>query len=246
MQWHTAGYHLDLVHLLTVFSYFPSLTMYRWVVSKVELANYMSDDVVETIKGKIRELPCAIQHMLVVMAHIPNPVDVALLAQLMNYGGGHTHYDKAEVGGLLKQSSDEGMLLLSGSTNLYVFAHDRIRQALLEFGKERDEDQDRLAQHISQVLLNSAKGPGMDWCLFVAVDFANSLPPEKAMNSVNLSKLNLRVSKIASEMGSMEKANELLRKGLECLDTSKSLWEDYALTLELYNAIIESEFNLGK
>ena len=207
----------------------------------------MSDDVVETVKGKIKELPDDVQHLLVVMAHIPNPLDVAILTQLMNDGSvGHT-YEECEVGKLLKQSSEEGMLLLSMGTNLYAFAHDRIRQASLEFGRERDEEIDTLTQHISQVLLNSADGPGMDWCLFVAVDLVNTLPPEKAtMKTSDLVKLNLSVSKIAGERGSMEKANELLRKGLEYLNSSETLWKDYSLTLELFNAIIISEYNLGK
>ena len=58
---------------------------WSWVVSKVELANCISDDVGDTVKGKVKELSDDIQHLLIVMAHVPNTIP--LLGALMRMGG---------------------------------------------------------------------------------------------------------------------------------------------------------------
>ena len=148
---------------------------WRWVgVSKVELGNYMSDDVVETVKSKIKELSVDIQHMLVVMAYIPNLLDVSTLKALMNYG--ERSYEENAVSDILMEASDEGMVLLSNeSKNWWLFAHDRIREASLELTKE-DTTQDQLLLHMSQVLLNVASDASKQWCFYVAVNIRNSLP----------------------------------------------------------------------
>ena len=98
---------------------------WRWVVSKVELGNYMSDDVVETVKSKIKELSVDIQHMLVVMAYIPNSLDVSTLRALMNYG--ERSYEENAISNILMEASDKGMVLLSNESKTWLFAHDRIR-----------------------------------------------------------------------------------------------------------------------
>ena len=215
---------------------------WRWVVSKVDLGNYMSDDVVETAKGKIKELSSEIQHMLIVMAYLPNSIDVPILKALMNYG--EFIFKESIVGDLLKDASEEGMVLYSNESENYVFAHDRIRQASLEFGKE--SGQDELVVHISQVMLKFGdQGLGMEWCLYVAVDLLNSLPPDPS-KFMDLLKLNVRVAKQARKRGSLEKENELLRKGLKLLESSGKLWKEYALTLEMYYSVIKSDYTVGK
>eukprot|EP00571_Detonula_confervacea_P005110 CAMPEP_0172324898 /NCGR_PEP_ID=MMETSP1058-20130122/52584_1 /TAXON_ID=83371 /ORGANISM="Detonula confervacea, Strain CCMP 353" /LENGTH=516 /DNA_ID=CAMNT_0013041311 /DNA_START=150 /DNA_END=1697 /DNA_ORIENTATION=- len=213
---------------------------WSWVVSKVELGNYMSDDVVETVKGKIKNLPVDIQRLLVVMAYLPNTLNVPILKALMNHG--ELSFEEAYIRDLLKEASEQGMLLLSVESNNYVFAHDRIRQA--SFSKERDKNQEELLRHISQVLLDVAHGPTMEWCLYAAVDLRNSLPADK-INHIDLAKLNLRVSQIARSRGCIVKENELLEEGQRCLVLSGLMWKDYGLTLELYNAVIVSDYSVG-
>jgi len=214
---------------------------WRFIVSKAELANYMSDDVVETVKGKIRELSVDVQNLLVVMAYIPNALDVPIIKALMSHG--EFSFGGGKIRDLLKEASDEGMLIFSIDSKCYVFAHDRIRQASLEFAKE--EDQDELLLHISQVLQDFAvQGPEMEWCLYVAVDLLNFLPLGKT-DCAGLIELNMKVSKIARSRGSIGKENELLHKGLAHLESSGKMWNDYDITLELYNAVIISDHSLG-
>ena len=52
---------------------------WRFVASKVDLASYISSDVLETLKGKIKELSVDLQHLLIIMAYVPNTLDDQLL-----------------------------------------------------------------------------------------------------------------------------------------------------------------------
>lgn len=213
---------------------------WRWTVSKVELSTTISDDVVETVKGKIKELSEEMQHMLIVMAYIPNTLEVPVLTKLMRCNS--VLLDESRVAKLLKEASEEAMLMYSAERGNYMFAHDRIREA--SRGSIANKDKDDLLLHLSCVLQQLAKGPETEWCLFVAVDLLNSLPSEKT-NCTDLAQLNMRVSVIARHRGIIEKQNDLLHEGLQCLQSSGKMWQDYNLTLSLLNNVIQCDRDLG-
>jgi len=201
----------------------------------------MSDDVVEMVKGKIRDLSADMQMLLFVMAYIPNSLGVSLLKELMNHG--ESSFDEHAISNLLKETSDEGMLMFSTESKSYVFAHDRIRQASRELAEEKNQDD--MLLHISKFMLKFAdQGPGMEWCLYVAVDLRNSLP-SNLTNSTDLIELNMRCASLAKSKGSAGKGNELLKRALDSLESSGKMWKEYGITLKLYNAVIVSDFNLG-
>lgn len=240
---------------------FYDVMCFEWcfVASKVELADSMSDDVVTMVKSKIRDLSVDIQQLLIVMSYIPNSLDVAILKRLMDRGDMTLTYDLKTIKDLLKGASYEGMLLFSTDSKCHIFAHDRIRQASHEIAAERD-DRDEMVLHIAQILQEVADQQSeMEWCLYVAVDLLNSLPPEQSIYSddtvaqclrtsklQDLVKLNVRVSRIAGSRGSAGRENELLHEALSCLVSSGKVWKEYDQTLELYNAVIVSDHSLGK
>ena len=214
---------------------------WRWAVSKVELSTTISDDVVETVMGKIKELSDEIQHMLIVMAYIPNTLEVTILTELMKYNS--LALDESKVSQLLKEACEEALLMRSNESGNYMFIHDRVREA--SRGSIKDEDKDHLLLHLSHVLQKLAtKGSETEWCLFVAVDLLNSLPVGKT-NCNDLARLNSRVSVIARNRGIIEKQNDLLHQGLQCLKSSGKMWDDYTLTLSLLNDAIPCSRNLG-
>ncbi len=216
---------------------------WRWVVTKVELSNNISADVVESVLGKIRDLPGAMQELLSLMAYIPNALDVATLKALMCRDG--ASYEESEVKDLLQQASDEGMLLLVSPN--WIFAHDRIRQASLKFASEKSDSEETLL-HISSVLL--ANGADREWCQYVAVDILNSLPVENT-DYYEVVNLNLKVSHLARNSGALGRENALLHKGLDSLKSSGMTWMtwkngNYELTRQLYDALLVSEYSSGE
>lgn len=214
---------------------------WSWSVSTVELANYISDDVVMTVKEKILSLENSIQSLLVVMAYIPNSLDVSVLTRLMS---DKSTLEESEIVHLLKEASNEGMLIVSIESGHYVFAHDNIRQASLELATEVTPDWEGLMYRLSTVLLKMSRNPETEWCLYVALGLLDNLPPDKTDRS-ELIKLSLKASQIARKRGSLAKENELLPVGLKVLEASGIMWKDYALTLDMYNAVIISDATLG-
>ena len=216
---------------------------WRWAtVSKVELANQVSADVVGTIKEKIKGLPDGIQSLLGVMSFIPCSVGASVLNELlMDYGDNKLNED--EIASLLKKASEEGMLMQSMERGNYAFAHDRIREASRAYVEEKSY-RDELVLHLADVLqrIGIGKGSKMEWCMYTAVDLLNSLPSEK-VDVTDLIKLNLKVSRLSKSRGSPEKENVLLREAAVLLEQIK--WKDYDLSLEVYDAVIKSEFILG-
>ena len=217
---------------------------WRWATaSKMELANQVSADVVGTIKEKIKGLSDGIQSLLGVMSFIPCSVGASVLNELlMDYGDNRLAED--EIASLLKKASEEGMLMRSMERGNYAFAHDRIREASRAYVEE-ESYRDELVLHLADVLqrIGIGKGSKMEWCMYTAVDLLNSLPSEK-VDVPDLIKLNLKVSKLSKSRGSPEKENALLREAVVLLEGIK--WKDYDLSLEVYDAVIRSEFMLGR
>ena len=211
---------------------------WSWVVSKVELANCISDDVGDTVKGKVKELSDDIQHLLIVMAHVPN----TLLGALMRMG--RCMFEEDIITKLLEEAAVEGMLIFSVESGNYIIAHDQLRQVCIEFSGERD-GHDKLLLHVSRVLIAQAHGSEAEWYLFVAVDLLDSVPLNM-VDLIEMAKLSLRVSKIARGKGAIRKEHDLLLRGLNCLKASGQEWREYEFTLDLYNALILSEYSLGK
>mmetsp|Transcript_8321 Transcript_8321/g.19077 ORF Transcript_8321/g.19077 Transcript_8321/m.19077 type:complete len:1103 (+) Transcript_8321:335-3643(+) len=213
---------------------------WQYVLSKVELTDCLSDDVVSTVKSKIACCSGTLQDVLVVMSHIPFSPDVSTLARLIDTAD---RYTEDEIRNALREAADESMLIISSCDKLYTFAHDRIRQASQEFvdGERRN----KIRRRIANVLLD-----GDDASLFVAAEILNSLPIDKAEDAtvalMAKATLNLRVATIAKSRGSIEKENELLMEALSSLEQSGKKWADYNFTLDLLNAIIKCSFSLGR
>eukprot|EP00804_Cyclotella_cryptica_P014908 CCRYP_000540-RA/>CCRYP_000540-RA protein AED:0.03 eAED:0.03 QI:1149/1/1/1/1/1/2/1050/711 len=212
------------------------------------LANYISEDVVQSVKGKIVQLSAELRRVLVVMAYIPhNALDVSTLRLLLQQTGMEMTTD--ELVKVLNVGVQEGMMLLSSESGTHIFAHDRIRQASKECieGEARDELLSQLANSLLKLYHETEEGSQRDteWCVFVAVEYLNSVDPKSQADALELAKLNLKVAKSAHEKGAIEKAYELLGNGIKCLTLANKLWDEYELTLEMYNCLIESECFLG-
>jgi predicted ATPase len=209
------------------------------------LGEYISNDVVSSVRGKIGVLDVKLQLALNVMSHIPNnTIEVDMLLELLLSTGTEMSVD--ELVKLLKVGVEEGMLLLSSESGHHIFAHDRIRQASRECieGEPRDE----MLLQLANVLLAmyNEEQSDTEWCIYVAVDFLNSFEPGVKSDAMGLARLNLKVAMCAHKKGAVDREYALLSHGLECLKAAEKVWEEYDLSLQLYNSILEATQILGK
>ncbi|HEX8706539.1 MAG TPA: ATP-binding sensor histidine kinase [Myxococcaceae bacterium] len=94
---------------------------WRWDAEGVQARSY-SDNVVEFMVGKLRQLPGEMQHLLRLAAHVGNAFSLQLLGVLAGLS------DAEEVERRLEFSLQEGLLVRAGAEQ-YRFLHDRIQQA---------------------------------------------------------------------------------------------------------------------
>ena len=209
------------------------------------LEEYISDDVVDSVKGKIGMLDEMLRQVLIVMGYIPNALDVNVLNQLLQSIGKEVAYDELIL--LLNLGVDEGMLLLSSESGLYIFAHDKIRQASRESigNEERDEMLLELAEFLLDMYDDNDE-TNTEWCLYLAVSYLNSFEPGSKTDALDLAKLNLKVAACARKRGDMDREYLLLSHSLKCLHSASKVWGEYNLTLEIYNRLINSTEVLGK
>jgi predicted ATPase len=209
------------------------------------LENYVSNDVLESVRGKIDQLSENMQQVLKVMAYIPNnALSTETLRTLLNSTGVEIGDELTE---LLNCGIEEGVLLLSSSENQFIFSHDKVREAAKLCVK--DEDRDDLLLLLANALLALYKEGEADteWCIFVGLDYLNSFEAGTSkFDALELAQLNLKVAKLAMKKGAMEKQHELLGNGIRCLDSANKLWVEYELTLVMYNALIEVQYFLGE
>jgi hypothetical protein len=209
------------------------------------LGEYISDDVVSSVRGKIAMLGDEMQRVLIVMGYIPNnALEIDVLRKLLESTGMEISSDALVK--VLNSGVAEGMLLLSSESGHYIFAHDKIRQASKECieGEARDE----MLFQLANVLLTMHKDDESDseWCIYVAVDYLNSFEPGVKTDPLELARLNLKVAKCARKKGAPDKEYGLLVNGSKCLKAAEKVWLEYELTLKIYNKLIESTKILGK
>ncbi|MDY7225328.1 trifunctional serine/threonine-protein kinase/ATP-binding protein/sensor histidine kinase [Hyalangium rubrum] len=103
---------------------------WQWDVEKVRAKSY-SDNVVDFMVGKLRQLPADTQHLLRLAACVGNSFPLKMLRAL----SGQEHGEEVEQG--LEPALQEGMLMRAGPEH-YRFLHDRIQQAAHSISSEAE------------------------------------------------------------------------------------------------------------
>ncbi|MCY1077579.1 trifunctional serine/threonine-protein kinase/ATP-binding protein/sensor histidine kinase [Archangium lansingense] len=137
---------------------------WRWDAEGVREKGY-SDNVVEFMVGKLRQLPRETQHLLRLAACVGNTFDVTMLARISE------HYEPGAAEQGLEPALQEGLLVRAGPEQ-YRFLHDRIQQAAHVLIPE----QERKAIHlrIGRLLLASLSAEQVHEKLFDVVSQLNA------------------------------------------------------------------------
>jgi predicted ATPase/signal transduction histidine kinase len=205
---------------------------WRWDAEAVRGKGY-SDNVVDFMAGKLRQLPLETQHLLRLAACVGNVFALQLLARVSSIG------EAAEVERGLAPAFLEGLLVHVGPEQ-YRFLHDRIQQAARDFIPA----QERKAVHlrIGRLLLASLSPEEVQEKLFDVVGQFNAgaellVEPEE----------RLRVARLNAEAGWRAKASTAFRSAITYLASAFQLlpgnpWEtdpELAFKLRLEHASCE-------
>jgi predicted ATPase len=137
---------------------------WRWDAEGVRARSY-SDNVVDFMVGRLRQLPAETQHLLRLAACVGNVFSLQMLGTLS---------ERAEVGGVeqrLEPALQEGLLVRAGPEQ-YRFLHDRIQQAA--HGLLSEEERKAVHLRIGRLLLRSLSREDASETIFDVVNQLNA------------------------------------------------------------------------
>jgi predicted ATPase/signal transduction histidine kinase len=182
---------------------------WRWDAEAIRARGY-SDNVVDFMAGKLRQLPLETQHLLRIAACVGNSFSLQMLGLLS-----HTPESSAVEQGL-EPALREGLLIRAGTGEQYRFLHDRIQQAAHALIPEAQ----RKAVHlrIGRLLLAGLPPEAVQEKLFDIVSQLNA-----GAELIDDAGERLGVARLNAEAGRKAKASTAFRSAVAYLTTAFQL-----------------------
>ena len=207
--------------------------VWRWDAEAIRVQGY-SDNVVEFMAGKLRQLPPGTLHLLRLAACVGNVFPLQMLGLLSD------SHEPSEVEQGLEPALQEGLLMRAGPEAEYRFLHDRIQQAAHSLIPQ--EERKTVHLRIGRLLLASLSPEVVREKLFDLVSHLNA-----AAELLDDAEERLRVARLNAEAGRKAKDSTAFRSAVAYLTTAFQLlpgdpWESdraLAFQLQLDRAICE-------
>ncbi|MCF8028634.1 MAG: diguanylate cyclase [Desulfobacteraceae bacterium] len=204
---------------------------WRWDFEAIRQMQ-VTDNVVDFMAEKIRELPDASLELIKVCACVGNRFDAEVLAQILEK-------PIDEVIDIMEKLAADGFFV--PKRHLYAFHHDRIQEAAYSLVPIQQREQNHY--HIGRLVLSQTPEQELFNKVFYIADQLNqSLKlihsgPERTM----LAELNLKAGIKAKEATAYDTAANYLQTGTQLLPCDP--WQArYRLTYELYTELMESSY----
>ncbi len=247
---------LKTIYEMKLIVFDPRHNIWVWDLAEIQ-AYEITENVVELMVSRIRELPEDTREVLKLASCMGNRFEVKTLSAICRHSLFHTARAlwpaiRAEL--VLPEgahSSDIRHMVTGEKTDyllsdiLVKFQHDRIQQAAYAL----TEDNEKRAVHlqIGRMLLANTPCERLDEEIFNIADHLNkgfSLITDET-EKINLAELNLKAGEKAGKSIAYTSVLQYLTAGMECMP--ENAWEDYYdLTYALHKERAETEFLLSR
>lgn len=236
------------LHEENLIQFNPKQKKWYWDIQKIEEKDY-TDNVVEFIAKKIRNLSKKTQSTLKLAACLGNRFDLTLLSTIVQQTETQTADDlwQALQEGFLLPANDQYKYVSNhGEENLitYKFPHDRLQQAAYSLIAEKDKPNIHLM--IGRLLLKHTFNTETQENLLTIINHLNQgikLVTSKK-EKLFIANLNLMAAQKAKASIAYQPAFDYIRIGIHLLD--KNSWKtSYSLTLFLYIEGVEITYLLS-
>ncbi|AOX04520.1 hypothetical protein BJP34_25405 [Moorena producens PAL-8-15-08-1] len=225
---------------------------WEWDIEQIK-AQPLTDNVVELMTKKVKNLPTQTQALLKLAACIGNQFDLKTLAVIYEKSIGETATDlrSALQSGLIVPLSYAYQLVeldIEGLSNQliveYKFAHDRIQQAVYSLIPKADTQAVHLG--VGKLLLQNTSSEESEQKLFEIVNQLNKGREliEQQTERDELARLNLRAGKKAKSSAAHQLGFNYLQTGLSLLG-NQSWSQQYHLSLDLYVEAAEAAYTIA-
>jgi len=242
----TAGNPFFLIQLLQslykeqIIKFDADENKWTWDIQKIRQKK-ITDNVVDLMLNKLKELTQTAQKALRYAACIGNQFDLNILSNLLKI-------DPEIILITLQEPLKEGYLLCHGESYRavsYQFAHDRIQQA----AHSLNEDNEKKIIHIelARLLLKSVTEEKLDEVIFDIANHYNMGIEDSFPEMIDqaekrhIATLNLRASKVAKAAAAFKPALKYIECALKCMDDTA--WStEYDFMTELHIQAIETGY----
>jgi predicted ATPase/signal transduction histidine kinase len=211
---------------------------WRWDADAIRARGY-SDNVVDFMAGKLRQLPLGTQHLLRLAACVGNSFSLEMLRLTSNME------EPSEVARGLEPALQEGMLMRAAPGEHYRFLHDRIQQAAHALIPE--EERKAVHLRIGRLLLEHLSPESVQERLFDIVSHLNAGAEliDDPMERLRLARLNAKAGRNAKASTAFLSASTYLTTAFQLLPEDR--WEvEPALTFRIQLDRATCEFMSGK
>ncbi|MEN6566464.1 MAG: AAA family ATPase [Veillonellales bacterium] len=208
-----------------------SARQWQWNIGQIQQLQ-ITDNVVELLTAKIRELPAESQAILKIAACIGHRFSLVCLQLICEKNA-------EEIVRHLQPAVTEGLLIFQNQE--YRFAHDRIQHAVYFLSSK----QERLKLHLKigrSLLRHIPPEQQAEYLFDIADQFNFSLDEiQDPSQKRQLAELNLQAGRQAKDSVAYIPALNYLRSGIRAL-AADSWQSQYRLTLSLYTQAIETSY----
>ncbi|MBX9252492.1 AAA family ATPase [Desmonostoc muscorum CCALA 125] len=230
---------LKTLYTLNLLSFDFASRTWQWDIAQIH-ARDITDNVVELMIGKLKQLPQSTQNLLSLAACVGANFSLNILVIICEKAPDELYPELVEavnVGVILPTSELDAQLLIQD----YKFLHDRVQQAA--YALIDDNQKQAVHLQIGRNLLHKATDLTLSDQVFEIVDHLNigvELVSEQSERS-QIAKLNLLAAKKARAASAYSAALRYLIRGIELL-TDDSWQQQYDLSLVLHEEVAEAAY----
>lgn len=229
---------LHLLHRDQLIKFDDQKNQWVWQLDKIKTKK-ISDNVVDLMINKIKELTPVAQEALQIAACIGDRFNLEMLSVI-------SKKEPESILIALQELLTEGFIFFkrkSYHSGIYQFAHDRIHQAAQSM--VNDKTTKLIHLNIARLMLQEMKEDDLNEMIFNIADHYNvvitpDLPDSISVHEIKkIAEINLSAAKTAKSEAAFESAMKYLEYALKCVNNDT--WEtDYEFMFELYTQATET------
>jgi len=218
---------------------------WTWNLNEIVLNTDSSDNVVDLLKGRMRELPATLSEMLQVAACLGSTFDRNTLRCGWSRRG-KDRDDDAEFQATLDGIQKVGMVVrVSLMPPRFSFVHDKIHEAAVDLIPPTSRSKYR--RSVGELLLQNLREDRLGMEFFVVVDLLNDVEPQmlERESRLQMADLNHQASERAVRVSAFDSAARYAEREIAFLGDDVLVGDMYGVSLGLFTIGSKSEGAMG-
>lgn len=222
---------------------------WQWDVETIKIETSATDNVVEFMNNKLREMPAVLRQHMPLIASLGSSFRMPVVNMIFEHFGNDDVVSNDEDEYLTAEHfmhvCEEEGLLIRVADDIYQFAHDKMKSSALNL--EKQETLWSLQFRFGRLLLDRLAKDELSDNIYMVANLLDHIEmlPEKDPSRVAIARVFLMAGKKAFLTSASLQASIYFRRGIDLLPEDHFV-SQYELAVELYSSVAEADFCQGK